>query len=68
MIACLVNRNTQHRAAILTSQTCVTELLHEMSIRQGQMTQAIDPDTFKPAGAPVNNREMMDYNPVTAEM
>ncbi|QLC23072.1 hypothetical protein HFP51_13305 [Parasphingopyxis sp. CP4] len=45
-----------------------TELLHDMSIRQGQMTQAIDPDTFKPAGAPVNNREMMDYNPVTAEM
>ena len=31
VIACLVNRNTQHRAAVLTAQTCVIELLREMN-------------------------------------
>ncbi|MGP1353655.1 MAG: FAD-dependent monooxygenase [Parasphingopyxis sp.] len=43
-----------------------TELLHQMSIRQGQVTQAIDPDTFEPASAPMNDREMMEFDPVTA--
>ncbi|MFK7841223.1 MAG: FAD-dependent monooxygenase [Sphingorhabdus sp.] len=43
-----------------------TEKVHAASIIQGKVTQAIDPDTFKPASAPMNNMDMMAYNPVTA--
>lgn len=42
-----------------------TEQVHEASIRQGKVTQAIDPDTFKPSSAPMNNMEMMAFNPVS---
>lgn len=42
-----------------------TEQVHEASILQGKVTQAIDPDTFKPSSAPMNNMEMMAFNPVT---
>lgn len=43
-----------------------TELVHAKSKEQGRITQAIDPDSFKPATAPVNDGEMMGFNPVTA--
>ncbi|MEO9599471.1 FAD-dependent monooxygenase [Parasphingorhabdus sp.] len=43
-----------------------TEKVHAASIIQGKVTQAIDPDKFKPASAPMNNMEMMAFNPVTA--
>ncbi len=43
-----------------------TEQVHAASIMQGKVTQAIDPDTFKPSSAPMNNMEMMAFNPVTA--
>lgn len=42
-----------------------TEQVHTASIMQGKVTQAIDPDTFKPSSAPMNNMEMMAFNPVT---
>jgi uncharacterized protein with beta-barrel porin domain len=31
VIACLVNRNTQRRAAVVTSRTCLTELFNDMN-------------------------------------
>lgn len=43
-----------------------TEAVHAASIIQGKVTQAIDPDRFKPVSAPMNNREMMAFNPVTS--
>lgn len=43
-----------------------TELLHAMSKRQGEVTQAIDPDTFVPATAPLSNEAVMGFDPVTA--
>jgi salicylate hydroxylase len=43
-----------------------TELLHAMSKRQGEVTQAIDPDTFVPASAPMSNEAVMGFNPVAA--
>ncbi len=44
-----------------------TELLHEQSIVQGKVTQSINPDSFQPSSAPMGNREMMEFNPVTAD-
>lgn len=43
-----------------------TEQVHAASIIQGKVTQAIDPDRFKPASAPMNNMDMMAFDPVTA--
>lgn len=43
-----------------------TELLHAMSKRQGEVTQAIDPDTFVPSTAPLSNEAVMGFNPVAA--
>jgi salicylate hydroxylase len=43
-----------------------TALLHAMSKRQGEVTQAIDPDSFEPAGAPFGNAEVMGFDPVAA--
>ena len=43
-----------------------TELLHAMSKRQGEVTQAIDPDTFVPSTAPLGNEAVMGFNPVEA--
>lgn len=43
-----------------------TEEVHSASIMQGKVTQSIDPDTFKPSSAPMNNMEMMGFNPVNA--
>jgi salicylate hydroxylase len=43
-----------------------TALLHAMSKRQGEVTQAIDPDTFEPASAPLGNAEVMGFDPVKA--
>lgn len=43
-----------------------TELLHAMSKRQGEVTQAIDPDIFVPATAPLSNEAVMGFNPVEA--
>lgn len=43
-----------------------TELLHAMSKRQGEVTQAIDPDSFAPASAPFGNAEVMGFDPVKA--
>ncbi|MEP6247238.1 MAG: FAD-dependent monooxygenase [Marinomonas sp.] len=37
--------------------------VHAASKRQGEITQSIDPDNFALAGAPVNNRAMMDFDP-----
>jgi len=43
-----------------------TAEVHLASKLQGEITQSIDPDDFALAGAPVNNREMMEFDP-TAE-
>jgi salicylate hydroxylase len=43
-----------------------TELLHAMSKRQGEVTQAIDPDTFVPSTAPLSNEAVMGFDPVVA--
>ena len=43
-----------------------TAKVHHASKIQGEITQGIDPDNFALAGAPVNNREMMEFDP-TAE-
>lgn len=43
-----------------------TTQVHLASKIQGEITQSIDPDNFVLAGAPVNNREMMEFDP-TAE-
>ncbi|MEM7665554.1 MAG: FAD-dependent monooxygenase [Pseudomonadota bacterium] len=43
-----------------------TSEVHHASKVQGQITQSIDPDNFALAGAPVNNLEMMEFDP-TAE-
>ncbi len=45
-----------------------TELVHAMSKKQGELTQAIDPDKFEAASAPLGNAEMMGFNPVEAEI
>jgi salicylate hydroxylase len=45
-----------------------TELLHAMSKRQGEVTQAIDPDTFVPSTAPLSNEAVMGFNPVEADV
>ncbi|MEM9500503.1 MAG: FAD-dependent monooxygenase [Pseudomonadota bacterium] len=44
-----------------------TSDVHHASKIQGQITQSIDPDNFALAGAPVNNRDMMEFDP-TAEL
>lgn len=43
-----------------------TALLQAMSKRQGEVTQAIDPDSFEPASAPLGNAEVMGFDPVAA--
>lgn len=43
-----------------------TAAVHHASKVQGEITQSIDPDNFALAGAPVNNRDMMEFDP-TAE-
>ena len=43
-----------------------TALLQAKSAEQGRVTQAIDPDNLKLAGAPVNDRAMMAFDPVAA--
>ena len=40
-----------------------TSQVHEASKIQGEITQSIDPDSFALTGAPVNNREMMEFDP-----
>ncbi|ASK88862.1 FAD-dependent oxidoreductase [Sphingorhabdus sp. SMR4y] len=45
-----------------------TEQVHAASLVQGQVTQAINPDQFKPASAPMNNMAMMAFNPVAAPL
>ena len=41
-----------------------TAEVHHASKVQGKITQSIDPDNFALAGAPVNNRDMMEFDPV----
>lgn len=43
-----------------------TAEVHNASKVQGEITQSIDPDNFALAGAPVNNRAMLEFDP-TAE-
>ena len=43
-----------------------TELLQAMSKRQGEVTQALDPDSFEPATAPLGDSEVMGFDPVAA--
>lgn len=43
-----------------------TSQVHHASKVQGQVTQSIDPDNFALAGAPVNNSDIMEFDP-TAE-
>lgn len=43
-----------------------TAEVHRASKVQGEITQSIDPDDFALAGAPVNNRALMEFDP-TAE-
>ena len=40
-----------------------TAEVHRASKVQGEITQGIDPDNFALAGAPVNNRAMMEFDP-----
>jgi salicylate hydroxylase len=40
--------------------------MQAMSKRQGEVTQSINPDTFRPASAPLSNNAVMGFNPVTA--
>ena len=40
-----------------------TEEVHHASRVQGQITQSLDPDNFALAGAPINNLEMMAFDP-----
>ncbi|MEL6878759.1 MAG: FAD-dependent monooxygenase [Pseudomonadota bacterium] len=40
-----------------------TSEVHQASKVQGEITQSIDPDNFALAGAPVNNRDMMEFDP-----
>ncbi len=42
-----------------------TAEVHHASKVQGEITQSIDPDNFALAGAPVNNREMMEFDPTS---
>jgi len=37
-----------------------------MSRRQGEMTQAMDPDTLAPSAVPMANQDLMGFNPVRA--
>lgn len=43
-----------------------TSAAHEASKRQGEITQALDPDRFSLAAAPVNNRELMEFDPTAS--
>lgn len=43
-----------------------TAEVHHASKVQGTITQSIDPDDFALAGAPVNNRAMMEFDPTAA--
>lgn len=40
--------------------------VHHASKVQGEITQSINPDDFALAGAPVNNRDMMEFDPTVA--
>lgn len=42
------------------------ETMQAMSRRQGEVTQAMDPDALVPASAPMGNQELMGFNPVAA--
>jgi salicylate hydroxylase len=42
------------------------ETMQAMSRRQGEMTQAMDPDTLVPAAVPMANQDLMGFNPVSA--
>ena len=43
-----------------------TRQIAEASRKQGEVTQAIDPDAFGMAEAPLRNRAMMEFDPVAA--
>ncbi|MEO0440378.1 MAG: FAD-dependent monooxygenase [Pseudomonadota bacterium] len=45
-----------------------TEEVHAASIMQGKVTQSIDPDTFRPSSAPMNNMAMMAFDPVATSI
>ena len=45
-----------------------TTLVHAMSARQGELTQARDPDTYDGSSAPSSDRGITGYDPVTAEI
>ena len=42
------------------------ETMQTMSRRQGEMTQAMDPDTLAPSAVPMANQDLMGFNPVRA--
>lgn len=45
-----------------------TALVHRRSAEQGRITQALNPDAFTLAAAPVNDRAMMEFDPVSAPL
>lgn len=42
------------------------ETMQAMSRRQGEMTQAMDPDQLVPSAVPMANQDLMGFNPVAA--
>lgn len=45
-----------------------TTLVHEKSVKQGELTQSLDPDHYDHAAAPAADPAILAYNPVTAEI
>lgn len=64
----LARENDVARALVRyeTARLPRTAEVHRRSAEQGRITQALDPDAFSLAGAPVNDRAMMEFNPVAA--
>lgn len=69
VLAQMLAQHSDMRVALARYETLRitrTNQVHAASKRQGEITQSIDPDNFALAGAPVNNRAMMEFDP-TAE-
>ncbi|MEP5938402.1 MAG: FAD-dependent monooxygenase [Erythrobacter sp.] len=66
VLAQMLARNSSVRQAFANYEALRiprTSQVHQASKVQGEITQSIDPDNFALAGAPVNNREMMEFDP-----
>jgi salicylate hydroxylase len=45
-----------------------TTLIYNETVRQGQLTQAIDPENYARAPAPAHNPLLFDYDPLTVDL